>query len=269
MEASVVTMTPDLAEEILTLNLNNRKLSKNNDCYITHHMKAGSWLENGESIIIGRDGRLKDGQHRLFATIKTGCVWDCVLVTGVKSDVMPSIDTGRNRTASDVLELNGFMYSVHMASLVKAIILGRNSNDKSGVTPKANNQTILAYANENTDYLYDLIRGCMKSYQKQETPVFSITELAYVLHKISGENNTFSNIHIDFINKLCGVNASDSSSISWFRTTLCNQKKKKITPMKKWKWNGIIKCWNLFKDGDIPVNYLRIDVDRDEKIELI
>ena len=75
LNCNVVLMNPSLAEKILSLNKKNRNVSESNLSSTVHKMKNGKWHENGESIIIGSDGVLKDGQHRLEATIKSNHVW--------------------------------------------------------------------------------------------------------------------------------------------------------------------------------------------------
>ena len=75
MSVSVVDMNPTLAKQILSLNVKNRKLTKFNLSSTVYKMRTGKWHENGESIIIGSDGVLKDGQHRLEATIKANHSW--------------------------------------------------------------------------------------------------------------------------------------------------------------------------------------------------
>ena len=51
-------------------------------------MKAGKWCLNGEAIEFDTNGKLKNGQHRLRAVIKSGVAIDCVVVRGVDPDIV-------------------------------------------------------------------------------------------------------------------------------------------------------------------------------------
>jgi hypothetical protein len=70
--ANIISINPKLAADLLAGNLDNRSIKKNNLLAITNDMKGGAWTVNGAAIVIGKDGRLIDGQHRLQAVIDSG-----------------------------------------------------------------------------------------------------------------------------------------------------------------------------------------------------
>ena len=73
VQTSVETITPEKAVEYLRHNTNNyRKLSLATVSKYVAEIKAGRWQLNGETIVFGEDGILKDGQHRLAAIAKAG-----------------------------------------------------------------------------------------------------------------------------------------------------------------------------------------------------
>lgn len=101
----VVKITPKLAEEILDKNTLNRPLRSGRVERYSADMKAGNWKLNGESIKITADHQLLDGQHRLFAVIDSGVTIESLIVEGLDADVMATIDTGAQRSFSDVLAI--------------------------------------------------------------------------------------------------------------------------------------------------------------------
>ena len=139
MKATVITLTPQLAKDYLARNIENRKVNKTNLNFCINQMINGKWKENGEPIIIDANGVIKDGQHRLIACIEAKYSFRVPVISNVDPNVMDTIDTGRNRTASDVLHLEGFKYCSLVASSIKTILLGRSSGDSSKKINISNN----------------------------------------------------------------------------------------------------------------------------------
>jgi len=227
MNVNVVDMNPILAEKILSLNVKNRKLATTNLSSTVYKMRTGKWHENGESIIIGSDGVLKDGQHRLEATIKANHSWKAVLVTGVNSNVMSSIDTGKNRSASDVLTLNGYTYGTLKASSAKLILVNRYSADSAKQTNICN-QSVLDYVSLNNDKLDAIISMIYPLYCKQNNKVFSSSFLCFMFDKLMEKNTKHISIETaeNFFKMLCGVVVNEGSAACWVRNTVIRNKKK-------------------------------------------
>ena len=110
MEMNVENITPQLAIEYLKKNTNNYrgKINRGLVARYAEDMKAGKWELNGEAICFGKDGMLKNGQHRLAAIALAGIPVLMSVVRGV-DDSVQIYDVGSNRTvnqiacASDVL----------------------------------------------------------------------------------------------------------------------------------------------------------------------
>ncbi len=121
-----VNITPEMAKEMLEKNGHNRKMSNANVRKITDAMKAGKWAYNGEPIIIGEDGTLLDGQHRLMGIVKTGKAIHMEVVKDVKEiceytgvNVFATIDIGKNRSAADIISIQD--KEVNASAIVKII----------------------------------------------------------------------------------------------------------------------------------------------------
>lgn len=118
MNATIETIGPAEAEFYLGKNKENRLLRKHYVDYISTEMVSGRWKENGEAIIIGNDGIIKDGQHRLSAIVKTGKTYRFVIVRQVENDVFSTIDCGLSRNSRDALALKGEVNCTHIASVL-------------------------------------------------------------------------------------------------------------------------------------------------------
>lgn len=266
MSVSVVDMNPTLAKQILSLNVKNRKLATTNLSSTVYKMKTGKWHENGESIIIGSDGVLKDGQHRLEATIKSNHSWKAVLVTGVNSNVMSSIDTGKNRSASDVLTLNGYSYGALKSATAKLILMDRYSSDSAKQTNICN-QSVLDYVSNNNEKLENIISIINPLYSKQNDKVFSSSFLCFMFNKLMEKNTKHitTDTAENFFKMLCGIVVNEGSAVCWVRNTVVRNKKKGNRLQKKWLYNSVVKSWNIYLDGDIPVKSIRVSIDKLEQ----
>lgn len=122
IKTDIITVTPDVAKNLLELNTRNRKLSSANYNKVREAMSAGEWELNGEAIKIATDGRILDGQHRLQAAANEDLTFQTLIVYGLPSDTQDTMDTGKSRSAADVLSINGYKSTNNLASIVAGII---------------------------------------------------------------------------------------------------------------------------------------------------
>src|SRR5215207_4327035 len=99
----VMVVTPDKAMEWLNGNTHNRPIRQRDIQMWTKAMMEGKWKLNGDSIIFSNDGKLLDGQHRLWACVESKTPFTSVVVTGIDPDTFVTIDQGRSRSGADHL----------------------------------------------------------------------------------------------------------------------------------------------------------------------
>lgn len=152
--------------EALTLlqgNKNNRPVNKENLSAIESEINRGSFVTTGESIKISKTGVLLDGQHRLLAIVnaKPKKKLSMLIVRGLDDESFKFIDTGRKRTASDVLAVQGIKNSTAIAAMAKFIInfnrgLYASAVDNQNKRKARNtNNDISVFVNDNMDSLVD------------------------------------------------------------------------------------------------------------------
>lgn len=100
----VVAVTPEMADELLRMNSNNRTVRDYMVRQYAQMMKEGRWDEKTPATIsFYKDGTLADGQHRLMAVKRAGVTLQMLVVFGC--DRSPFIDTGMRRTSKDCLRI--------------------------------------------------------------------------------------------------------------------------------------------------------------------
>lgn len=129
----VVEFTPELAEHILTnLNYKNRPSKSAKIIQYARDMEADRWLLTGETIAFGSDGLLKDGQNRLAACIRAGASFKTHCMFGIDPLAFAVMDTGANRSHSDILSIMGVRNASKVTSLLKLYYAWRRGHTNTG-----------------------------------------------------------------------------------------------------------------------------------------
>ena len=123
--SKVKTITPSMATAILANMADNRRPTPGRVEAYARDMSTGGWKLTHQGIAISEDGQLLDGQHRLLAVIKAGIPVDMLVTSGVDG-VEGAIDTGRARSAGDVLAMRGVKYSTQVAAIARFILMYRD-----------------------------------------------------------------------------------------------------------------------------------------------
>jgi hypothetical protein len=104
-ETIKVVITPEIAEALIDCCYEEQRprARKTVDRYILD-MKEGKWnWAASDSIKLDRQGRVIDGQHRLWAVFMSGVAIQSWVTIGLDTDAYHVIDTGKARRATDVL----------------------------------------------------------------------------------------------------------------------------------------------------------------------
>lgn len=159
MKIEIVTVTPEVAKELLALNIGNfRRPDKSR---IAHYAKAiidDKWELTGDSIKI-TDNILIDGQHRLLAVIEAGkpiqtaIAWD-VAQTG------KHLDRGKPRTIGQWLQHSGHKDANSVAAIARLAIMHDHKAWKltSFSIRSHTDDEVIDYANAYKNEIYSAIK---------------------------------------------------------------------------------------------------------------
>ena len=261
MKATIVRVTPEVAQNYLKNGGKNRKVDDDKVLFYTAMMENGEWKENGEAIIFDKMGSLKDGQHRCHAIIKSNHSFWIPIITDVACDVMATIDTGKNRSLSDILTINGFKNTSTLSAVI-IMILKRGDGlrfvnaqrSKTGVS----NSFALDYCIKNEDALVRLVKESISLNKAQPYSVLGVSKIAYGLYRIGGYD--FTDVHINFIKHVLGNMHNDGNAAQYLHKKLYNSRINKEPLNWTWVMAIFIKAWNLFIEGDPAVKYLQYDL---------
>jgi hypothetical protein len=267
LSVELVYITPEVAKRYLMQNTQNRQKSGRNIKFLVDQMKKGLFLENGESIVFDKFQRITDGQHRLFSIVESGKSYYIPVVRGVESSTMATYDTGKNRSASDVLGLNGYKNTHLLSSFIKLIDKYSKKGHKTAVSSSTNrsetltNQQVLNFCDVNYDWIYELIKKVSNIYCKSDGKVLSKTQFCFIAYLIGGENP--SKEVFDFIKNISGLSREEETATSYLYGKLNNAKIIKEPLNFYWILGMSIKAWNYYIDGNPSVRYFKFKTSQE------
>lgn len=135
-KTGVYEIGPEEAEALLESSKGNR--AETGSERIAEHIRKGTFVFNGESIIVDDDWSLRDGHNRCKAVISANKPITSVVVIGVPSeidgfDVQHSMDNGNNRTFTQSLQMEKVKDAKSKATVTKAVYM----NPLNGYRPTA------------------------------------------------------------------------------------------------------------------------------------
>jgi hypothetical protein len=115
----VELITPHLAEQYLEGISHQRNIHDwRVELYATK-MLAGEWKLTSQGISFDTNGVLRNGQHRLWAVILSGCSVYMSVTRGEDTEAFHVIDVGATRTPGDIFSIYGESHSNLLAAAAK------------------------------------------------------------------------------------------------------------------------------------------------------
>jgi hypothetical protein len=224
METKLVTMTPEWAEQLLTLNTHNRKLSRNTILFYESLINRRQWKTTHQGIAVDWNNVLQDGQHRLHAIVRTGQSVQILLSTKVDPSNYEAIDGGKKRSAADTIGLVGAKNTTQIAAAIRAYLLYEKYPANVWVGNNFNTITIsdikLFYESA-PESINELAASALKAYKKFRPLNASALICFLLLAKLS--DRTYE--ALEFVDRLgSGENLNTYNSILVYRSFLSNNK---------------------------------------------
>lgn len=257
---NVEVITPQIAAEYLKKNTRNRNVS---DAVVRSYastMQRGEWKLNGESIKFDTEGVLTDGQHRLLAVVKSGIPVEMLVIRDVDTDAFATYDCGRNRTAGQLMGMQGVPNYNVVSSIVGSVYRLRNnmrcfSNTTNSIASKKvlTNEQILSLFEENRQ-AYIRFGQYANSMRKRvgKMPINSSFSYAVAMHLVYdlGYDEGFV---LKFFDNIYSFDTSDIPVLDMFRKRMLQIKcdPKNILTM-SYKTNLLYKTWNCYVRGENP-----------------
>ena len=124
-----MTITPEIATKYVS-DINIRRLNNRVVEEYADDMKNGRW-EFGSSVIhISSEGKLINGQHRMWACITSGCDFKTWVCFDVKKEAENTIDIGYTRRVADIVKVD---QATEVSTLAKCILATKIGDQNLGI----------------------------------------------------------------------------------------------------------------------------------------
>lgn len=120
-----VTITPELARDIMSWNTDNRPTDFPAVDRYTGYMENDKWVFIGDIIRLTHTYKVIDGQQRLQAIIRSGRAQIFHIQTGLDEEAFAFIDSGKQRSGGDALAIAGYKNYNVLSAAIKADIYYR------------------------------------------------------------------------------------------------------------------------------------------------
>lgn len=243
-------ITPEIAMRILQTNQRNRTMDKRLILAYADQMNRGLWKFNGESIIISDENILLDGQHRLGAIIKSNTAQKTIVVEGVPQASFDTIDTGKGRTAGDILSIADIKNSTVIASIITKYftIASKNASDRRGLTSmKVSKQEVLATYQSAPDFWKDIYINSSKFYRKIR--LLSNSEIGGYMSYLAKDKGHNLDLVVSFFNQLFFDTDIENATIPLLREKLLRSITTQYKTPKRVEHALIVKTWNAYVSG--------------------
>lgn len=241
--SEIVTLTPVLAGLLIDRNAGNRPLSQLNLNRITRDISGGRWEFNGEPIIISKDGKLNDGQHRALGVIESGKPIRVLMVFGPERATRMTLDTGLARTVGHFLGIEGYHDTNALAALVGMVWQWKN---KTGLSTAGSEKPTKAESLETIERYRDIPESLLFVSRKGAVVVASKPLLGFAhwaIWKTVGRH-----LADEFLNKLLdGTELKRDDPILYCRNRLIEMRGSGRPGDKA---ELIFRAWNMHRRGE-------------------
>ena len=266
MKYETELITPEKASKLLANNTGNRQVSRRHVDFLKNQMIQNKWEDcTGEMIKVAESGRLLDGQHRLEALVLSGTSQTMLVGYGFDEKIFNVIDTGKNRTASDLISMNGYKNATSLHAIARFVLIYNKDGLKSGRfdSIRIPNGEILNFIADNNE-INQILNFVKPIYSKIRS--LSASNLGGLYMIISKKNQEKCD---EFFNKFgSGLELHSNHPIYLLRERLIRDSGSNTKLNVRDKIAMFIKAWNAFLMGK-TITYASLAYHKDEKFPTI
>jgi len=273
MKSEILTITPEQAKRLLATNIdNNRAVSMKSVRFYSDMMKRGQWMtNNGESIKISNSGKLIDGQHRLYAVIHANIPISFYITYGVDEKSFTTIDTGYNRSTSNIFNIAGIKYYSRISAIVSGYLMMRKMDNKyyrkAQLTPNyISKQDALNIYFEN-EKIFDEIQVISNKYYLK-LKILSASMVGSIMAYLIIDVKHPKEVVFSFFYQLYEFEPCKNNTIKILRNKLINDGLNGFKMSPKFKSMLITKAWNAYVNGE-KLRSLSWDEENDKEVRML
>ena len=164
-----IQLTPEMAQGLLDLskenNFKNRNTHSTRIELLANEIRNGNWMDSNDAICIDEEGVLINGYHRCKAVVMANIPIWVTIKRGMLRDTFHSMDTGKKRSVSDVLQTRYVKHATTVARACRIIFIYEKVGIQCFATtadPLVSNNDVLRKFDENPLF----VNSCEYVYKK-------------------------------------------------------------------------------------------------------
>jgi hypothetical protein len=243
IQVELVNVTPELAEQWLSRNENNRSKKQGHLSKIMRAIELEEFRFAGDPIRIADTGELLDGQHRLEAVRLTGRSMLMIVMRGFTKEAQLYMDSGKARGPGDQVTLQlGVPGGNNWASVARLIIRWDAEDLLTGIL-QASNAEVVAFCRE-----YETeMRAAVAAANAQYTKIAGRKPVAGAVHFFA--NRLDSDLCHKFFRQLAtGADLSPGNPVFALRDSLLTRKRSDRFTSNE-ELSLYVRAWNAARKG--------------------
>lgn len=252
-DSFICDIGPDLAVEWLKRNDNNRNISPANARKIIKAMDLNEFRLNHQSIAFDTNGKLLDGQHRLWAIVKTGKTVTVRVTLNCEPESINTVDVGKSRTHADLFSLDGHVSVKQKAAIVKQLLAykhfpGNPWNYKEVVFTAVTAQKALEQVDQFCDFDY-VIKYSTSCYNQNKHLLTTACSTFYILALRHGKAKETIESYLQQVATGLNINSDDITYRLRRKWQYAKKDEYTHTNKSQKRLSELIECFYYFERG--------------------
>ena len=258
----MVLVTPEIAKEMLKLNVSNRPLNEATVDYYAKQMINKQWTVIGQTISISDINTLIDGQHRLQAIVKSGCSIIFCVAYNVPFQSFVNYDTLKTRGVADVFAIEKIPNYITVSAIISKYqnfkngslssmgfgsVVSDNGQGKTGGADKRmklSNTDCLNIYKSKSELFQRVALEAQNCYVKIK--LLSKSQIgAFMYHLINDKKHSEEKV-FSFFRQLFYNENIENKSIYNLREKLINGSIGNLQMVPRLRYVFLVKCWNAY-----------------------
>jgi hypothetical protein len=149
MNITPTILTPAIAAELLTKNIDNRRQNPLHVARLAEDMRHGRWMLSPDPIVIDTNGHMRNGQHRCQACVLADVEVPILMATGADPRSFMVMDIGMPRTLGQLAGIAGLTQGHLVTGAAKMMLRYERYPDRVwGVWTDITKAEVLEFATE-------------------------------------------------------------------------------------------------------------------------
>lgn len=254
IEVRAINITPDVAAHWLEMaNTHNRPLKAHTVTKYTREMTEGRWRPLiGEPISFSENGTILNGQHRLWAIVKSGRAQMMLVLGGLEMNTQDAMDAGAVRVAGQQLALHGWKNATGASATSRLLLQWRGGGLFSDVY-RPSTAEVVTFAEQHRDALAAATATGIRV--RKTTPILVpvTSAVAFTAYEMALENPHRFTLEktAEFFTALeTGANLPTHHPILTLRATATRRAANKVRTSAARELFNVVRAWNAWRTGE-------------------